>query len=104
MMEPLVVALGDRLYEIDRPWALDESFYRAGRPSDVATDSADRLYVFNRFDRYTDPAGLPVVVVVDPTGKLLRTLELPEVTDGHGISIGPDDEILLVDRDRHEIR
>src|ERR1700720_3277481 len=85
-IEPLIVALGDRHYEVNRPWAADHVTQDrvAGWRSDVATDSADRLYVFNRFDRYSDPAGLPVVTVYERTGQLARTLELPDVADGHG--------------------
>jgi DNA-binding beta-propeller fold protein YncE len=74
-----------------------------GRPVEVAVDGADQLYAFNRFDRYTDPAGLPVLAVYAPNGKLVRTLELQDVGDAHGITIGPGGDILLVDRDRHEI-
>src|ERR1700730_9547892 len=103
MMEPLVVALGDRHYEVNRPWAADETLRVFGWRSDVATDTADRLYVFNRFDRYTDPPGLPVLAVYERTGQLARTIDLPNVSDGHGISIGPADEIILVDRDRHVV-
>lgn len=74
-----------------------------GRPVEVAVDGDDRLYAFIRFDRYVDPTGLPVVAVFAPDGKLVRTLELPEVDDAHGITIGPGGDILLVDRDRHEV-
>ncbi len=103
ILDPLVVGLGSRLYEVDRPWALDPAMLGPGRPVEVAVDSADRLYAFNRYDRYTDPEGLPVVAVYAPDGALVRTLELPDVADAHGITIGPNGEILLVDRDRHEI-
>src|SRR5436190_23213730 len=100
--EPLIVALGDRHYEVHRPWAADRGTRDrvAGWRSDVATDSADRLYVLNRFDRYVDPPGLPVVGIYERTGWLARSLELPDLADGHGISIGPADEIVLVERDR----
>src|SRR5262245_2944394 len=105
MTAPLIVRLGDRRYEVNRPWAASEAQYKAGsRPSDVATDSADHLYVLNRFDRYVEPNGKPVIAVYDPTGKPARALDLPEVADGHGISIGPADEIVVVDRDRHVVR
>jgi peptidylglycine monooxygenase len=104
MNEPLVVGLGERLYEVNRPWAVDSAeVFGAGWMTDVATDSADRLYVFNRFDRYVDPVGKPVIAVYESTGKLTRTLELADVSDGHGISIGPNDEIIIVDRDRHVV-
>jgi len=103
MIEPLIVSLGNRLYEVNRPWAADHIQTGRGHVSDVATDSRNRLYAFNRFDRYTDPAGSPAVAVYEPTNKLMRTLDLPKISDGHGISIGPADEIILVDRDRHVV-
>ena len=56
MIEPLIVSLGNRLYEVNRPWAADHIQTGRGHVSDVATDSRNRLYAFNRFDRYTDPA------------------------------------------------
>jgi DNA-binding beta-propeller fold protein YncE len=104
LFEPLVVRLCNRLYEVHRPWAADHILTGRGHVSDVATDSKNRLYAFNRFDRYADPTGAPVVAVYELTGKLTRTLELPEISDGHGISIGPADEIILVDRDRHVVQ
>jgi peptidylglycine monooxygenase len=103
MIEPLVVRLHNRVYEVHRPWASDHILTGHGHVSDVATDSQNRLYAFNRFDRYTDPTGGPVIAVYEPTGKLVRTLDLPEISDGHGISIGPADKIIVVDRDRHVV-
>jgi NHL repeat len=103
MIEPLVVGLGNRVYEVQRPWAADHIRAGHGHVSDVATDSNDHLYAFNRFDRYTDPTAVPAVAVYEPTGKLMHMLDLPEISDGHGISIGPADEIILVDRDRHVV-
>jgi peptidylglycine monooxygenase len=88
---------------VQRPWAAGHIRSGRGHVSDVAADSKHRLYAFNRFDRYTDPAGAPVVAVYEPDGQFARALDLPEVADGHGISIGPDDEIILVDRDRHVV-
>ncbi|MBU8545395.1 MULTISPECIES: NHL repeat-containing protein [Roseomonadaceae] len=102
--ERLVVALGAATYSVERPWALDGARYRGGRITDVAVDSQDGAHVLVRYDRYSDPTGLPVIVVVAPDGTVRRELVLPEVSDGHGIAIGPRDEILLTDRDRHEIR
>jgi hypothetical protein len=104
-LEPLVVGLGDRRYEVNRPWGPHEALYKGrSRPSDVATDSSDCLYVLNRFDRYVDPDGKPTVAIFEPTGQAAGALDLPDVADGHGISIGPTNEILVVDRDRHVVR
>jgi peptidylglycine monooxygenase len=102
--EKLVVALGDTPYEVERPWGLDGATFRGGRITDVAVGSADLVHVLVRYDRYVDPAGLPVLLVLSPEGLLLRSFELPEVSDGHGITVGPADQVLLTDRDRHEIR
>jgi sugar lactone lactonase YvrE len=102
--EPLIVGLGDRLYEIWRPWIAPQAASGVGWMSDVATDGADRLYVFNRFDRYVDAPGKPVVAIYEPTGALAETMELPNLSDGHGISIGPKDELILADRDRHVVQ
>lgn len=104
MDEKLVVALGASLYEVERPWGLDGAALRGGRITDVAVDGADTVHVLVRYDRYVDPPGLPVLVVLSPAGEVLRSLALPEVSDGHGVTIGPGGEILLTDRDRHEIR
>jgi hypothetical protein len=102
--EPLVVGLGERLYEVERPWIAPSAESGVGWMTDVATDSADRLYVFNRFDRYVDPPGRPVIAVYEPTSVPAGTMELPDLSDGHSISIGPKDELILVDRDRHVVR
>jgi len=67
-------------------------------------DRAGRPHVLLRYDRYVDPPGLPVLLVLSPEGETLKSLALGEVTDGHGLSIGPADEILVTDRDRHEVR
>jgi DNA-binding beta-propeller fold protein YncE len=103
LKEPLVVALDDRRYEIERPWAAQPSTFGSGWMTDLAIDHADRLYVLNRFDRYVDPPGKPAVAVYSSEGVLEQTFELPDLTDGHGISIGPNGEIIVVDRDRHVV-
>jgi peptidylglycine monooxygenase len=103
-MRKLVVALGTDLYEVERPWGLEAARFRGGRVTDVAVNGQDRVHVLVRYDRYTDPRGLPVVVVLSAGGEELHSLELPEVDDGHGITIARDGRILLADRDRHEIR
>ena len=104
LKEPLVVALDDRRYEIERPWAAQPSTSGSGcAVTDIAIDRADRLYVLNRFDRYVDPPGKPAVAVYSSEGVLEQTFELPDLSDGHGISIGPNGEIIVVDRDRHVV-
>jgi peptidylglycine monooxygenase len=102
-MEPLLVALGERRYEVNRPWASGMPLRGRGHTSDLATDRADRLYLYNRFDRCIDPDGGPTISVHDAAGDQIRTLDLPEIADAHGISIGPADELILVDRDRHVV-
>src|SRR3954462_12380042 len=63
-----------------------ESF---GLVSRVATDSQDRVYVFQRKD--------PPVVVFDPAGKYLGAWGAGEITDPHGLKI-VDDVVYTTDR------
>ncbi len=104
LIEKLVTALGDRHYEIDRPFGLTEEFLGGGRLSDVDVSEDDVVYALSRFDRYVDRVGQPTVTAITPMGEILRTFTLSEVTDSHGISAAPGGRLLLTDRDRHEVR
>jgi len=66
-----------------------------GVVSHVAVDSHDNVYVFQR--------GEPPVVVFDPTGGYLRSWGNGLIADPHGIFITPDDLVLLIDRDGHQV-
>jgi DNA-binding beta-propeller fold protein YncE len=62
----------------------------------VATDSHDRVYVFNR--------GEHPVIVFDRDGKFLTSWGEGVVVRAHGITIGPDDAVYLTDDLQHTVR
>ena len=94
MSSPTVV-IGDRYYRVERPWGVLPNGGRLGAVSELALDSKGNVYVFQRND--------PPVLVFDPMGNYVGGWGAGEVYDGHGICIGPDDRVFLVDRDAHQI-
>jgi DNA-binding beta-propeller fold protein YncE len=62
----------------------------------VATDSADRVYVFCR--------GEHPVIVFDRDGTFIDAWGEGVFTNAHGISIGPDDTVYLADNMDHTVR
>jgi len=91
----IYVALGPRRYRVDRTWAQLPPDFRHAGVSQVAVDSQDRVYVFQRGD--------PPVVVFDPTGAFVGGWGTGRIADAHGIFITVHDEVILVDRDGHRI-
>jgi DNA-binding beta-propeller fold protein YncE len=91
----LVVLLSDRRYAVVRPWGVLPAHIEYGVVSHVAVDSHDNLYVFQR--------GEPPVVVFDPTGGYLQSWGSGLIADPHGIFITPDDLVVLIDRDGHQV-
>lgn len=61
----------------------------------VATDSRDRVFVFNRGDH--------PVAVFDPDGNLLSSWGEGLFKNPHGITIGPDDSVYLTDDHDHTV-
>lgn len=62
----------------------------------VATDSQDRVFVFNR--------GEHPVMVFDRDGKLLRSWGEGRFARPHGITIGPDDSVYCTDDLDHTVK
>jgi len=62
----------------------------------VATDSEDRVYVFNR--------GEHPVIVFDREGNFLSSWGEGVFAQAHGIFIGPDDAVYTVDDNGHTVR
>ncbi len=62
----------------------------------VATDSADRVYVFCR--------GEHPVIVFDRDGRFLDAWGEGVFTNAHGICIGPDDTVYCADNGDHTVR
>ena len=80
---------GNYTYELVRDFLKLPNGERFGLVSRVATDSQDRVYVFQRKD--------PPVVVFDQAGKYLGAWGAGEVTDPHGLKI-VDDIVYTTDR------
>jgi len=90
-----VVTLADRLYAVERPWGTLPPTIHLSYVSHLAIDSRDQVYVYQRGD--------PPVVVFDPSGAYLRSWGSNSIADAHGMFITPDDRVLLVDRDAHQL-
>jgi DNA-binding beta-propeller fold protein YncE len=83
------VGSGEYRYELIRDFLKLPNGERFGLVSRVATDSQDRVYVFQRRD--------PPVVVFDRDGKYLGSWGNGEVKDPHGLKI-VDDVVYTTDR------
>lgn len=91
--DPPVVCLGERLYRIERPFGRMPAGVSMHEVSQVAVDSAGRVFVFRRAD--------PPVLIFSPEGELLQSWGEGRFADPHGIAITADDRVILVDRDAH---
>jgi peptidylglycine monooxygenase len=91
----LIVALGERSYKVERPWGETPPGITIDVVSQVAADSRDNVYVVQRID--------PPVIVFDRDGGYLRSWGSGVIADAHGIFITPDDLVLIVDRDAHQV-
>ncbi len=94
-MTELVVDLGDDLFSVTRPWGELPPGMQLHDVSDVAVDSHDNVYVYQRGD--------PPIVVFDASGAYLRSFGSGIIADAHGIFITPDDRVLVADRDAHQV-
>ena len=95
MRDDLVVPMKGRDYAVECPWGTLPDGQVFGPVSQLAIDSNDRVYVFQRSN--------PPVLVFDSEGLLVDSWGEGEFSDAHGIFITTDDLVLLVDRDAHEI-
>jgi sugar lactone lactonase YvrE len=77
-------------------WGKLPSGYRYQEVSDVAVDSHDNVYVFCRAEH--------PLIVLDREGNFLRSWGEGCFTRAHSVTVGPEDEIWLVDDAGHAIR
>lgn len=91
----LTVCLGERRYRAERQWGRLPPGMGLGQVSQLALDSAGRVFVFQRAE--------PPVLVFEPSGEFRGGIAAGRIADAHGICIAPDDRVLLVDRDAHQI-
>ena len=86
------VGTGKYRYELIQDWPRLPEGWTFGTTSAVATDSQDRVYVFQRHE--------PPVVVFDREGNYLSSWGAGVFTDPHGITI-VDDVVYVTDRSDH---
>src|SRR4051812_19539707 len=83
-------------YTADDHWAKLPPGYAWPEVAGVATDSRDRVFVFNR--------GRNPVMIFDRDGTFLSTWGEGVFVRPHGICIGPDDSVYCTDDGDHTVR
>ena len=94
-MNRMISGTGDTQYHVIYPFGKLPDGLAYGDVRDVATDSQDRVYVYQSID--------PPILVFDTHGNYLSSWGTGVILDAHGIYIGPNDEVLLCDRNAHEV-
>jgi DNA-binding beta-propeller fold protein YncE len=92
----VTVGTGDLCYEALGQWETLPPGWSFGEVAGVATDSRDRVYVFNRGDH--------PVMVFDRDGQFLTSWGEGLFQRAHGIFIGPDDAVYCTDDLDHTVR
>lgn len=100
MKTELRVALGDRLFGVERPWGTLPA--TPGRITDLAVGKDGLVHVLLRRDSAVDPDG-PCVVTLAADGSFLRSWGEALCLDAHKIATTPDGGLAIVDRDAHRI-
>jgi hypothetical protein len=96
----LIVALGDKLYRVERPfgsWPRNTGFV-----TDVAVDPRGHVFVMLRHDPLVHPND-PRVIELAPDGAYLRGWGGDLIADSHMLTADATGRILAVDRDMHEV-
>lgn len=87
---------GEFTYEVVVDWAKLPEGWSLLEVADVAVDSKDRVYVFNR--------GEHPIITFDRNGNFLSSRGEGLFKRPHGITIGPDDSLYCVDDGDHNVR
>jgi DNA-binding beta-propeller fold protein YncE len=83
-------------FDADDRWAKLPANWVWKEATSVATDSRDRVYIFNRGDH--------PVMIFDPDGKFISSWGEGLFVRPHGICIGPDDSVYCTDDTDHTVR
>lgn len=83
-------------YDVDDNWAQLPPDLNWNEVSAVATDSRDRVYLFNR--------GRQPIIVLDRDGTFVDAWGEGIFARAHGLTIGPDDALYCVDDLNHTVR
>ena len=91
----LHVGFGHQVYRVERPFGDLPPTVKIGMISKCAADDEGHLYICQRAD--------PPIIVFDRNGAFVRAFGQGLITDSHGISVTPDQRILVTDRDGHQV-
>ena len=86
---------GEFRYLANSDWAQWPAGWQVSEVTGVASDSRDRVFVFNRGDH--------PVAVFDPDGQIVSSWGAGMFVRPHGIWIGPDDAVYLTDDLDHTV-
>ncbi len=89
------VQSGNYAYDVIEDWAKLPQGWTLGILVGVAVDSQDRVYVCQQRQD-------PPILVFDRQGVYLTSWGTGEINEGHTLSIGPDDTLLMPDRGSHQ--
>ena len=91
-----ILGSGKFTYEVDVDWAKLPEGWSFVEVADVAVDSEDQVYVFNR--------GEHPMIVFDREGNFLSSWGEDLFTRAHGVTFGPDGNLWCADDGDHTIR
>jgi len=91
-----IVGQGAYRYQALERWEKLPAGWSFGEVAGVASDSRDRVYVFNR--------GAHPVIILDREGNFLSSWGEGHFNRAHGITIGPDDAVYCSDDLDHTVR
>lgn len=91
----MVVGSGDFRYERVEGWAKVPEYFDLSDPVDIATDARDRVYVGSR--------GNHPILIFDRKGNFVSCWGEGHFVDPHGIYVGPDDSVYIVDAKTHTV-
>src|SRR5438105_1220102 len=92
----MIVGEGKFRYEANARWEQLPAGWSHGDVAGVATDSQDRVYLFNRSEH--------PVIVYESDGRFLGSWGEGVFTRPHGITITADDTVYCADDSDHTVR
>src|SRR5262245_61818458 len=96
LRDNVMVGTANLRYEALARWETLPPGWNFVEVAGVATDSRDRVYVFNR--------GEHPVIVFEPDGRFVTSWGEGLFRRAHGITIGPDDAVYCTDDLDHTVR
>jgi DNA-binding beta-propeller fold protein YncE len=86
---------GQFIFSVDEDWEQLPAGWEHGDVADVAVDSEDRVYVFNR--------GEHPVIVYDASGSFIKSWGEGQFVKPHGITVAADDSVYCADDGAHAV-